>query len=61
MESIFVKDVYKTEYDSINISDNFNKVVNKVINGRGRKFPVVNDNNELKGIILTNTIKDYLI
>ena len=38
----------------------FNSVVNKIIQGRDRKFPVVNDNNELKGIILTDTIKDYL-
>ena len=59
MESIFVKDVYKSEYDSINVSDNFSEVVNKVIHGSGRKFPVVN-NNELVGIILTETIKDYL-
>lgn len=60
MESIFVKDVYTREYDSIQISDDFNKVVNKVIQGRGRKFPVVNKKNEVVGIILTNTIKDYL-
>jgi CIC family chloride channel protein len=60
MESIFIKEVYTREYDSIHISDNFNKVVNKVIHGRGRKFPVVNDNNEVMGIILTDTIKDYL-
>ena len=60
MESIFIKDVYSADYESIKISDNFNEVVNKVIHGRGRKFPVINDKNELKGIILTNTIKDYL-
>jgi CIC family chloride channel protein len=60
MESIFIKDVYSTEYDSINISDNFNEVVNKIINGRGRKFPVINNENELKGIIVSSTIKDYL-
>jgi len=60
MESIFIKDVYTKEYDSIHVSDNFTKVVNKVIHGRGRKFPVINDNNKLVGIILTNTIKDYL-
>ncbi len=60
MESIFIKDVYSADYESIKISDNFNEVVNKVIQGRGRKFPVINDKNELKGIILTNTIKDYL-
>jgi CIC family chloride channel protein len=61
MESIFVKDVYKTEYDKINISDNFNTVVKKVINGYGRKFPVVDNENNLIGIIITNTIKDYLL
>ncbi len=60
MESIFVKDVYTKNVDTINISDNFNVVVQKVINGKGRKFPVVDNNNELKGIILTSTIKDYL-
>ncbi len=60
MESIFVKDVYSKEYDSILVSDNFNSVVNKIIHGRGRKFPVVNNKNQLVGIILTNTIKDYL-
>ncbi len=60
MESIFIKDVYTKEYDSINISDNFNDVVTKVIHGRGSKFPVVTKRNELKGVILTTTIKDYL-
>jgi len=60
MESIFVKNVFTRNYDTINISDNFNEVVQHVINGKGRKFPVVNERNELKGIILTDTIKDYL-
>ncbi len=60
MEAIFVNEVYTNDYDSINISDNFSTVVNKVIQGRGRKFPVVDNNNNLKGIILVSTIKDYL-
>lgn len=60
METIFVKDVYTSDFDTIKLSDNFNEVVNKIIHGRGREFPVVNNKNELKGIILTNTIKDYL-
>jgi CIC family chloride channel protein len=60
MESIFVNEVYTTDYDSINISDDFSTVVNKVIQGRGRKFPVVDNNNKLKGVILVSTIKDYL-
>lgn len=61
MESIFVKDVFKKDFDKIHISDNFNTVVKKVINGRGRKFPVVDNENNLMGVIITNTIKDYLL
>lgn len=61
MESIFVKDVFKKDFDKIHISDNFNAVVKKVINGRGRKFPVVDNENNLMGVIITNTIKDYLL
>ncbi len=49
MESIFIKDVYTTEYESIKISDNFNEVVNKVIHGRGSKFAVIDKEQELKG------------
>ncbi|MEE9431965.1 MAG: chloride channel protein [Melioribacteraceae bacterium] len=60
MESLFIKDVLTKEFTTISISDNFNQVVNKVIHGRGRKFPVIDKNNNLKGIILTNTIKDFL-
>ena len=60
MESIFVKEVYVTDYDKINISDNFSEVVNKIVQGKGRKFPVVDKKNKLKGVILVSTIKDYL-
>lgn len=60
MESIFVKDVYKKEFDFIHVSDNFNKVVQKVIHGKGRKFPVINDDGKLIGVILVDTIKDFL-
>jgi len=60
METIFVKEVYTTDFDTINISDNFSEVVNKVVQGRGRKFPVIDSKNNLKGVILVSTIKDYL-
>jgi CIC family chloride channel protein len=60
MESILVKDVYTEEYDQISISDNFSKVVNKVIRGRGPEFPVVDKKNKIRGIISMYDIKDYL-
>lgn len=60
MESIFVKDVYDANFPSISISDNFSKVVNKMIQERGRNFPVIDRHGNLSGIISINTIKDYL-
>lgn len=60
MESIFVKDVYTKKFDYINLSDNFSQVVNKIIQGRGRHFPVLDSNGIIHGIILVDTIKDYL-
>ncbi len=60
MESIFVKDVYSEKFDYINISDNFSQVVNKIIQGRGRHFPVLDSAGNIRGIILVDTIKDYL-
>ncbi len=60
MESIFVKEVYKTEYTPIYLNDNFNLVVNKIIQGRGREFPVLDDNGMVKGLISVDMIKDYL-
>lgn len=60
MESIFVKEVYKTEFTPIYLNDNFNLVVNKIIQGRGREFPVLDNNGIVKGLISVDMIKDYL-
>jgi CIC family chloride channel protein len=61
MESIFVKDVYIRDFDFINITDNFNLVVNKVIKGRGPEFPVLNANGNIVGIISLYDIKEILL
>ncbi len=60
MESIFVKEVFKTKYTPIHLNDNFSLIVNKVIQGRGREFPVIDQSGEIKGIISVDMIKDYL-
>ena len=60
MESIFVKDVYTSQFHPINVVDNFSQVVNKVIRGKGPEFPVVNSDGEIKGMISIYGIKDYL-
>lgn len=60
MESILVKNVYTKEYDQISISDNFSKVVNKIIRGKGPEFPVIDKKDNIRGIISMYDIKDYL-
>jgi chloride channel protein, CIC family len=60
MESIYVKGVYTTNFDSIHVSDNFAQVVNSLIRGKGPEFPVVDSQNNVRGMISINDIKDYL-
>ena len=60
MESIFVKDIFTRDFDSIDVTDTFGKVINKVIHGRGPEFPLINKDNQLKGIISLYEVKDYL-
>jgi CIC family chloride channel protein len=61
MESIFVKEVYTVDFDSINTADSFNLTVNKVIHGRNSEFPLINSNDEIIGIISLNNIRDFLL
>ena len=60
MKSIFIRSIYEKEFPVIHPQDNFNYVINKIVQTRGREFPVVNDNNEIVGIITVNTVKDFL-
>ncbi len=60
MSSIFVKGLYNRHFSKINVTDNFSKVVNLVITQPGSEFPVVNNKEEVLGMITMNSIKDYL-
>ena len=60
MESIYIKDVYKKDFTQINVTDNFSKVVNTVLSGKGVEFPVVNKNGNIIGIISMNNLKELL-
>ena len=60
MKSIFVKEVYSNKYDSVFITDNFQKVVNRFISGRGVEFPVVDSHGRLHSVISINDIKDLM-
>ncbi len=60
MESIFVKEVYTEKFDSLSTVDNFSKVVNGVIQGKGPEFPVIDSNQNIHGLISMQVVKNYL-
>lgn len=60
MESIFVKNVFNKDFTPIKVTDNFSKVVNTVLSGKGVEFPVVNKDNSIVGIISMNNLKELL-
>jgi len=60
MESIYVKDVFKKNFTAIEVTDNFSKVVNIVLSGKGVEFPVVNKAGNVVGIISMDDLKELL-
>jgi len=60
MESLYVKDVLRTNVESIAESENFNQVVNKVLSGKSSEYPVVDKQNKVIGIISIYDIKEHL-
>lgn len=60
MQSIPVEDVYQNNVKSINISDNFTKVVNFVLSRKDSDYPVINNNKNIIGLISINDLKDFL-
>ncbi len=60
MKSLFVKDIFTTNYESIQETNKFNEVVNRVIAGHDPYFPVVNQKGHLTGIISLHDIKESL-
>jgi chloride channel protein, CIC family len=60
MESIFVREVFTKEYESVKLHDNFTQIVNHLIKGKSSEYPVVDDEGNVKGIISIHDIKDHL-
>ncbi|QQS34942.1 MAG: chloride channel protein [Ignavibacteriales bacterium] len=60
MESIYVRDVFSKEFDVIREHENFNLVVNRVLRSKSPEFPVLNSEDEIKGMISIYDIKEHL-
>ncbi|MEN8193129.1 MAG: chloride channel protein [Bacteroidota bacterium] len=60
MESIPVEDVYKSDFESINVSDNFAKVVDFVLSRKDPEYPVIDNNGNVVGLVSINDLKDFL-
>ena len=59
MESLFVKELVRSDVDAIADSENFNQVVNKILKGKSPELPVVDKNNNVKGIVSIYDVKDH--
>jgi CIC family chloride channel protein len=57
LKNIRVKDVYMDKFDYVNVGDNFNLVVNKIIRGKGSEFPVLDNKGSIHGVISINDVK----
>ncbi|MBK7631747.1 MAG: chloride channel protein [Ignavibacteriales bacterium] len=60
MESIHVKNVYRKDFETIHVADNFNQIVNRVIRGKESDFPVIDSERRVKGMISIHDIKDSI-
>ncbi len=61
MESIFVKEVFQNDFESISVNNDFSEIVNKILKGKNTEFPVVTSNNKVVGMISLSVIKEYLL
>jgi len=59
MESLYVKDVFKKEIETIGGSENFAQVMNRVLKGMATEYPVVDRSRKVIGIISIYDIKDH--
>lgn len=60
MESIFVKEVVRKHFQYIKLTDNFSQIVNHIIKGKAAEYPVVDNQNLVRGVISIHDIKDHL-
>jgi CIC family chloride channel protein len=60
MESIFVREVFRKEFEFVKLHDNFNQIVNHLIKGKETEYPVVDNRGDVKGVISIHDIKDHL-
>ncbi len=61
MESIYVKDIFRKDVETINDSENFNQIVNKVLKGKSAEYPVIDKDENVKGIISIYDIKGFFL
>ena len=60
LESIYVKDVFTEKFSSVNVSENFSKLVNNVLRAKVSDFPVVDTEGKIRGMLCLNDLKEYL-
>ena len=60
IKEIPVEDIYSKNFDTINATDNFSKVINTVIKSKSPEYPVIDSNKKIIGVLFLNDVKSYL-
>ena len=61
MESLYVKDIFRKDVETIKDSENFNQIVNKILKGKSAEYPVIDKDENVKGIISIYDIKGFFL
>jgi len=61
MDSLYVKDIFRKDVETIKDSENFNQIVNKILKGKSAEYPVIDKDENVKGIISIYDIKGFFL
>ncbi|MCG8339531.1 MAG: chloride channel protein [Proteobacteria bacterium] len=60
MESLFVKDIYSKSVDTLDETQTFDQLIERLLTAKDPYFPVMNSSGQLSGVISLNNIKELL-
>ncbi len=60
LRTLKISEVYKTNFTTVNISDNFNIIVSKLLHNNNQDLTVIDSRGEIRGVIVADDLKGSL-
>lgn len=57
LKRLKISEVYNKEFESVNVSDNFNVIVSKLLHNKNQDLTVIDSRGEIRGVIIANDLK----